>query len=110
MHGNRKISEYAPDGKTSETAFAIPGFSVGIQQGVAISLWVKGGRKYEPDERILFRDDIDDASAVERRAHLLRTLETARFNMYYQSAKATPADRYSFRPLKISTQTNLGPG
>jgi predicted helicase len=36
MHGNRKTSEYAPDGKVSETIFAIPGFSVGIQQGVAI--------------------------------------------------------------------------
>jgi predicted helicase len=41
MHGNRKISEYAPDGRTSETIFATPGFSVGIQQGVVISLWVK---------------------------------------------------------------------
>ena len=28
MHGNRKISEYAPDGRTSETIFATPGFSV----------------------------------------------------------------------------------
>ena len=43
MHGNRKISEYAPDGRTSETIFAIPGFSPGIQQGVAISLWAKQG-------------------------------------------------------------------
>jgi len=41
MHGNRKTSEYAPDGRTSETIFAIPGVSAGIQQGVAISLWVK---------------------------------------------------------------------
>lgn len=38
LHGNRKISEYAPDGRTSETIFAIRGFSVGIQQGVATSL------------------------------------------------------------------------
>lgn len=44
MHGNRKISEYAPDGRTSETVFAQRGFSPGIQQGVVISLWVKSGK------------------------------------------------------------------
>jgi REP element-mobilizing transposase RayT len=44
MHGNRKISEYAPDGRTSETVFATSGFSAGIQQGVVISLWVKLGQ------------------------------------------------------------------
>jgi hypothetical protein len=38
MHGNRKISEYAPDGRTSETIFALRGFSPGIQQGVVVSL------------------------------------------------------------------------
>ena len=46
LHGNRKISEYAPDGRTSETIFAISGFSVGIQQGVATSLWVKTGKPH----------------------------------------------------------------
>ena len=95
MHGNRKISEYAPDGRTSETVFAIPGFSVGIQQGVAVSLWVKSGKEYDKDERVLFRNDIDDASAAERRAHLLKTLESVRFNMYYQSAGPKPLYRRS---------------
>jgi predicted helicase len=104
MHGNRKISEYAPDGRTSETVFAIPGFSVGIQQGVAVSLWVKSGRKYKSDERILFRDDINEASAVDRRAHLLKTLEGLRFNMYYGSANPHSANRYSFRPQLVTRQ------
>jgi len=36
LHGNRKISEYAPDGRTSETVFAVAGFSPGIQQGVPL--------------------------------------------------------------------------
>src|SRR5439155_7066024 len=31
MHGNRKISEYASDGRTSETVFALSGFSPGIR-------------------------------------------------------------------------------
>ena len=33
MHGDRNRSEYAPDGRTSETIFAIRGFSSGIRQG-----------------------------------------------------------------------------
>lgn len=33
MHGDRNKTEYAPDGRTSETIFAIPGFSSGIRQG-----------------------------------------------------------------------------
>ena len=45
LHGNRKITEYAPDGQTSETIFALQGFSVGIQQGVATSLLVRTGKK-----------------------------------------------------------------
>ncbi|HPH45162.1 MAG TPA: N-6 DNA methylase, partial [Candidatus Aminicenantes bacterium] len=79
MHGNRKISEYAPDGRTSETIFATSGFSVGIQQGVAISVWAKHAkRKGEPIVR--FRDDINDARAGDRRAHLLATLKANDFN------------------------------
>ncbi|MGH7784058.1 MAG: N-6 DNA methylase, partial [Candidatus Binatia bacterium] len=34
MHGDRNKSEYAPDGRTSETVFAMRGFSAGIRQGV----------------------------------------------------------------------------
>lgn len=109
MHGNRKISEYAPDGRTSETVFAIPGFSVGIQQGVAVSLWIKSGKEYEKDERVLFRDDIDDASAVERREHLLKTLETVRFNMYYKSCAPSQGNRFSLRPQQVSKKYHSWP-
>ena len=55
LHGNRKISEYAPDGRTSETVFAIHGFSVGIQQGVATSLWVKTGKPRDGARRYPFK-------------------------------------------------------
>jgi hypothetical protein len=65
LHGNRKISEYAPDGRTSETIFAIRGFSVGIQQGVATSLWVKTGKRRKGSAKVRFRDDIDAAKAEE---------------------------------------------
>ena len=56
MHGNRKITERAPDGHTSETVFAIQGFSAGIQQGVTISLMAKTGKEDEV-KTVLYRGD-----------------------------------------------------
>ena len=105
MHGNRKISEYAPDGRTSETVFAIPGFSAGIQQGVVVSLWVrKEGHK---DDGITlglvrYRDDIDAAKAVERREELLASLKLKNLERKYEVARATRENRYSFRPSQVS--------
>ncbi|HAE58724.1 MAG TPA: DNA methyltransferase, partial [Anaerolineae bacterium] len=100
MHGDRKISEYAPDGRTSETIFAMQGFSPGIQQGTAISLWVKSGKNTGP--RVVFRDDLTEAKAQERREHLLATLQEADFEAAYQPADPGEQNRYSFRPLNIS--------
>ncbi len=100
MHGNRKASEYAPDGRTSETVFAIPGVSTGIQQGVAISLWSR--RKARANRPIVrFRDDIDSAKAVERRAQLLSTLEEPDFDERYTLATPCDDNRWSFRPEKV---------
>jgi hypothetical protein len=101
MHGNRKISEYAPDGRTSETIFAIPGFSAGIQQGVAVSLWVKSG-KPSTEDRILFREDLTDARAVDRRANLLESLVDPDRGDHYVAARPSPGNRFSFRPQKVT--------
>ena len=40
LHGDRIISEYAPDGHTSETVFAIQGQSPGIRVGTAILMLI----------------------------------------------------------------------
>ena len=101
MHGNRKASEYAPDGRTSETVFAVPGFSVGIQQGVAISLWVKSGHRPESGQ-ILYRDDLDDARAEARRATLLASLDDPAFGSHYVVARPSKENRLSFRPQHAS--------
>lgn len=101
MHGNRKISEYAPDGRTSETVFAIAGFSPGIQQGVAVSLWVKKGDSAGP-ATVGFRDDINAAKAAERRAQLLATLEDPELNSRYVQAAPARENRFSFRPLSVN--------
>jgi hypothetical protein len=108
LHGNRKISEYAPDGRTSETIFAIRGFSPGIQQGVATSLWVKTGRPRK-EVKVLFRDDIDAAKADERRQQLLRTLDSQDFDTAYTQAKPCRENRYSFRPEDVSSEYSAWP-
>jgi hypothetical protein len=100
MHGNRKTSEYAPDGRTSETVFALAGFSPGIQQGVAISLWVKTGKKR--NKVVFFRDDLNDAKAAERRTHLVESLKTKKFNAQYEKAEPRADNRFSFRPSDVS--------
>ncbi len=104
LHGNRKISEYAPDGRTSETIFAIRGFSVGIQQGVATSLWVKKSESGGAAPTVRFRDDLNAARADERRAQLLKTLDRKNFDAAYTRVRPRPENRYSFRPEKASAE------
>ena len=101
LHGNRKISEYAPDGKTSETIFAVQGFSPGIQQGVATSLWVKTGKVKQPPV-VLYRNDLQEAKAADRRQQLLKSLTVPSFDKKYEIASPSPNNRYSFRPAKVS--------
>ncbi|MCX6344611.1 MAG: N-6 DNA methylase [Armatimonadetes bacterium] len=103
MHGNRKISEYAPDGRTSETVFAIQGFSPGIQQGVAISLWLKSKNK-DKSKHVVFRDDLNDAKASDRREQLLETLNDPNFEKRYEQSMPDESNRYSFRPEKVSKE------
>jgi len=102
MHGDRTITEYAPDGRTSETIFAIPGFSAGIRQGVAISLWVKNNKNYG-DGKILFRDDLNAAKAVERRAQLLATLDSKNLDAFYVEAEPDKMNRFSFKPSQVDS-------
>jgi hypothetical protein len=109
LHGNRKISEYAPDGRTSETIFAISGFSVGIQQGVATSLWVKTGKPRRAPGEVRFRDDIDSARAEERRKQLLKGLTVRRFDAAYATAEPCAQNRFSFKPESVSSEYNAWP-
>ena len=103
MHGNRKISEYAPDGRTSETIFAQRGFSPGIQQGVVISTWVKrGAGAAGACAQVVYRDDLNNAKAHERRAALLASLDEPDRNGHYIASNPSQSNRYSFRPDDIA--------
>ncbi|MEB3233757.1 MAG: type ISP restriction/modification enzyme, partial [Leptolyngbyaceae bacterium] len=102
MHGDRNITEYAPDGRTSETIFAIPGFSPGIKQGISISLWVKSGNE-EATKQVRFRNDIHDARAAERKQTLLNSLQTVEFDQHYELAKPQRHNYFSFWPYDVAS-------
>jgi predicted helicase len=100
LHGNRKISEYAPDGRTSETIFALQGFSAGIQQGVATSLLVRTGKKRKP--LVLFRDDLNEARAADRRAQMLASLKAKKFDTQYEKVEPSQDNRFRFRSSDVA--------
>jgi hypothetical protein len=101
MHGDRRISEYALDGRTSETVFAIAGLSPGIQQGTAISLWVKQPR-HCGDAEVLFRNDFTEARAAERRARLLSSLDDGQLSERYVQAHPSDGNRFAFWPTSVA--------
>jgi hypothetical protein len=102
LHGNRKISEYAPDGRTSETIFALQGFSAGIQQGVATSLLVRSGKKRK--SLVLFRDDLNAARAAVRRAQMLASLKARKFDAQYEKVGPNQDNRFVFRSSHVAPQ------
>jgi hypothetical protein len=102
LHGDRRITEYGPDGRTSETVFAIRGFSPGIRQGTAISLIVRANEP-SAETKVLFNDRINASGADDRRAQLLASLELAEFEAQYVSAEPTLANRFTFQPSEIAT-------
>ena len=101
MHGDRGMSEYGPDGRTSQTVFAVPGFSPGIRQGVAISTWVKRGGTTDELACILYRSDINESDAVARRTHLLKTLNDPQFDAAYSQLTPTIENNLSFKPFEV---------
>lgn len=101
MHGDRNKTEYAPDGSTSETVFAMRGFSPGIRQGIVIGLAVKTGKANEP-KVIRYRDDIDAGRAEARRQSLLDSLAVKPFDAQYEVADPQPWNKLSFKPRDVA--------
>ena len=101
MHGDRNKTEHAPDGTTSETVFAMRGFSPGIRQGIVVGLAVKTGKAGAP-KIVRYRNDIDAGRAEARRKQLLDSLTVAPFDDQYEIANPELWNRLSFRPLNVS--------
>jgi hypothetical protein len=95
MHGNRKISERGPDGKTSQTVFAMAGVSSGIKQGIAITLFARTGTE---DAVFKYRDDINASSADARRKLLLESLKDTKFESRYEVVEASTERWFRLKP------------
>ena len=103
MHGNRNITERTPDGQSSDTIFAMRGFSPGIRQGITISLLAKNNKSTKP-ALVQYRNDIDAAKADERRKQLLDSLNVPNFNAQYEIVKPTKQNKFLFCPYNVSDE------
>ena len=103
LHGDRIISEYAPDGRTSETVFALRGQSSGIKVGTSIALLSRSGIDADTSGsgRILYRD-FHQARADERRHALLDSLDDAGIDIGYSSVEPNLRLGLPFKPLAVS--------
>ena len=103
LHGDRIISEYAPDGRTSETVFALRGQSSGIKVGTSIVLLSRSGIDADTSGsgRILYRD-FHQARADERRHALLDSLDDAGIDIGYSSVEPNLRLGLPFKPMAVS--------
>ncbi|MCY3913937.1 MAG: N-6 DNA methylase [Chloroflexi bacterium] len=104
LHGDRIISEYAPDGRTSETVMAIQGQSPGIRVGTAIALLTKSdAAAVSPGARHLRYRDFHEARAEERRQALLESLTGPRIDSGYSELGPELQLGLPFKPMAVSS-------
>ena len=102
LHGDRIISEYAPDGRTSETVMAIQGQSLGIKVGTSITLLSKSGSSVaSADKRVKYRD-FHQPRADERRCALLESLDAPSIDSGYSEMKPNLGLGLPFKPMSVS--------
>ena len=103
LHGDRIISEYAPDGRTSETIFAVKGKSPGIKVGTSIALLSKSGIEIDtpPTTGVWYRD-FHQAKADERRRALLDSLEVDVIDDGYSTLEPNLRLGLPFKPTPVS--------
>jgi len=103
LHGDRIISEYAPDGHTSETVFSVQGSSSGIKLGTSITICVTTSKKRPSDTAKIFYRDMDQARADERRAALLDTLKSTKPERGYEKLNPVCGLGFPFKPRNFGS-------
>ena len=101
LHGDRIISEYAPDGHTSETVFALQGQSPGIKVGTSIVLLSKASATESVGKRVLYRD-FHQPRASARRQALLDSLEAPDIDSGYSPLECNLSLGLPFKPMAVS--------
>ena len=100
LHGDRIVSEYAPDGRTSETVFALQGQSPGIKVGTAVATLSRSGAGGSGSGRILYRD-FHQARAVDRRQAMLDSLDASDIDAGYSAVEPSPGLGLPFKPAAV---------
>ena len=110
LHGDRIISEYAPDGRTSETIMAVQGKSPGIKVGTAIALLSKTGVPSVTPKwnHILYRD-FNQAKAEERRQALISSLEVSDIDSEYDAIRPDLKLGLPYKPMTSSDDWSAWP-
>ena len=108
LHGDRIISEYAPDGRTSETVFALRGKSPGIKVGTSIALLSRSGEVANSplSERVQYRD-FHQAGAEERRRAMLDSLNTSDIDAGYAPLQPDVRLGLPFKPMAVSPTSTV---
>ena len=101
LHGDRIISEYAPDGRTSETVFALQGQSPGIRIGTSITMLSRTPSGSSTEQPVLYRD-FDQASAEERRQALLDSIDESAIDSGYSGLQTNLQLGLPFKPVAVS--------
>ena len=101
LHGDRIVSEYAPDGRTSETVFALQGQSPGIKVGTGIALLSKSGDRASAGARLLYRD-FHQARAGDRRQAMLESLDAPDIDTGYSVLEPPLRLGLPFKPMAVS--------
>ena len=101
LHGDRIISEYAPDGRTSETVFALPGQSPGIKVGTSIALFSKVAAGASSKGKRLLYQDFHQAKAAERRQALLDSLGASTMDLGYSLLEPNTGLGLPFKPATV---------
>ena len=104
LHGDRIISEYAPDGRTSETVFALQGQSPGIKVGTSIALFSKLQNSLASAARHVQYRDFHQARAVDRREALLESLEAPDIDTGYSTLQPELHLGLPFKPVAVSEE------
>ena len=102
LHGDRIISEYAPDGRTSETVFALQGQSPGIKVGTSIALFSKLQNSLASAARHVQYRDFHQARAVDRREALLESLDAPDIDTGYSTLQPELRLGLPFKPMAVS--------
>jgi hypothetical protein len=100
LHGDRIISEYAPDGQTSETIFARGGRSAGIKIGTAISLLARKQPTKDGGCALRYRD-LDQARAADRRAALVESVNAEHFENLFSRLEPVMELGLPFKPRAL---------